>query len=139
MDERSFDRLTLRLGRLVSRRAALGGLGASGLAVALGGSAFDTDARKRKRKKRKKTCPRCQAPETCPDRVCCECTAQSPASGCRIVDVASNPSPSESIAACDGACGGAGMWSGGNTSYTAGGLTAACDADNHCLRIRCPL
>lgn len=119
-----------------SRRAILGGLASVGFSFGIVQTPDPAPAKKRKKRKK---CPRCQAPETCPDRVCCECMAQSPASGCRIVSLASNPSPSETIDACDEACGGPGAWSGGTTSYTVGGLTAACDADHHYLRIRCPL
>ena len=88
-----------------SRRTILGVLTSTGLS--LGAAALpDRGAAKKKHKKHKKTCPPCQQPDTCPDRVCCECHALGPIPGCHIVRADSNPSPPEVIAACDQACGG---------------------------------
>jgi hypothetical protein len=128
-----FDGLIQSVSYLISRRTLAGafGVGALGLPRLSG-------ARK-KRKNKKKRCQPCPAPDTCPDRVCCECGTQSPAPGCHHVDLASNPSPSDVIAACENACGGPEHWVGGDTSFTDGGLSVACDFESHCMRVLCPI
>lgn len=127
------DRLPLGLPNLLSRRGLAGALGLSALGVS------DLAVARKKRKQRKKRCAPCQEPETCPNRVCCECGAQSPAPGCHLIGLADNPSPTEVVAACSEACGGMEHWVSGDTSFTSGGLSVACDATGHCLRVQCPI
>lgn len=133
MDTERFASLSRSLSTLRSRRTVAGAFGLSALAMPhLAGA-------RKKRKHKKKTCPACPESDTCPERVCCECHALGPVPGCHIVNIDHHPSPGDTIAACDEACGGHQHVIGGDTSYPLGGQAAVCDLNSKCLRVQCPI
>lgn len=98
MDHGSFDRLTLRLRQGISRRATLGGLATSGLAIALGRHAYETDAKK---KRRKKKCAKTGQATSKKRKKCCKGLVKDAAKRCASQRCVC---PSDHICLRDGTC-----------------------------------
>jgi hypothetical protein len=117
MDDTTFDQLARRLERLISRRAALGGLAGAGLLAAFGGSSLDAVGKRKKKKKKKRckpeslavtcagTCGRvennCKKAVSCPDCPTCQ---RCSSGGCEPDPAQDGQSCGASKVCDDGAC-----------------------------------
>ena len=110
-----------------SRRAALGAVVARSAVALLTSLGREATAAKKEKRRKKRRCPK---PNVCPVRVCCKCV-----NGCKHVSRQGNI-----FTVCNEVCAQAGGFTGNGISTDADdGVSVACNLDNTCVLVTCPL